>query len=51
MGSFKYDWIARNNDAHDNNLFLMNMAAMGKDWAIIPEASVLGFAGICLYLG
>lgn len=45
-GWFKYDWIAKNTDVHDNNLFLMNMAAIGNDWEIMPEAaSDLGFAG------
>lgn len=50
IGSLKYDWIDKNKADQANNLFFINIAAIGKDWAIMPEVSNLGLAGICLYL-
>ena len=50
IGSFKYDCIAKNNEVHDNNLFFINIAAIGNDCATIPEASERALAGTCLYL-
>lgn len=49
IGSFNHDWMARKNEAHEIILFLMNIAAIGNDCAIMLDASLRFFAGACLY--